>query len=644
MAVQGPEIVIRGLIPNRTVRLVPGTVTWIAGPNGAGKTHLLEQLAGLRPPGNLAIAWGDRPLWERSRWPGGRPRPRREALMSYSYAAQDADAMLFARTVEEELRYTLRPYRLSAAERSRRIAAALDAFGWEPAALARDPFRMSGGERRRVALMAALASPAPWLLLDEPTVGLDAEGERQLAAALRKAREDGRGVVLVSHDWDWALPLADRLLVVRGIGRAPLWIGRTALLAQPELTAEAGVEPPPWLPLARAAWRRGVPEPDVWDPVSLARHPEAWQALAETTSTGVPERGDVPVRDISAGDGSGETGDAGPEPRPAGREAVRSDCPRVRPIAAADGDDRALAPPAGSARAAASGTDRDHACTSSNGNRDRGRTAAGGNAAGRLARFDPRALLAAYALLSFGLIQMREWRDLMAGALAVAAVVAWGRVPLRRWRGLIAGWLLLALFISLLAGWTGPVSGEGDSGTGIAQAGRTIGGFVKFDVAQADRTLRVFAGTLLAMLPGVGLLAAMSPLRLRSALERLFRFRGRTPDGIRWMALAVALMLRFVPVLIGEWERFARLALARGKIVRATPAAWFRRLRDQSVPLLLAMFRLAEESAAALESRGAGRSRPAGTGLAPAKWRGRDTALVAGAALLAAALLVVTRL
>ena len=574
MVERGPEIVVSGLTPAAPVRFAPGTVTLIAGPNGAGKTHLLEQLAGLRPPGGLAIVWGNRPLWERSRWPGGRPRPRRDVLFQYSYAGQDAEAMLVARTVKDELHDALRPYRLSGSERSRRIAAALAAFGWGPADLARDPFRMSGGERRRVALMTALAPPVPWLLLDEPTVGLDAPGQRQLAAALRRVREEGRGIVLVSHDWDWALPLADRLLIMGGIGRPAVWCERRTLLERPELLEAAETEPPAWLPLARAAWMRGVPEPDVWDPVSLARYPEAWQVAADTAPPIVRETAEKAGREAGSGQG-----------------------------AEAEGRDRVAR-----------------------------RTAETGDAGGRLARFDPRALLLAYALLSIGLIQMREWRHLLTGALAVAAVALWGRLPLARWKGWIAGWLILSLVMALFVGWSAGLAGGG------ADA------FAGFETARFDRTLRVFVGTLLAMLPGAGLLAAMSPLRLRGALERLFRIRGRTPGRVRWLALTIALMLRFVPVLLREWERFGRLTLARGKIVRSTPAAWVRRLRDQSVPFLLAMFRLADETAAALESRGAGRRLPADGRAWGADWRKDDMALVIGAALLSAVLLGVSRM
>jgi energy-coupling factor transport system ATP-binding protein len=98
--------------------------------------------------------------------------------------------------------------------------------------------------------------------------------------------------------------------------------------------------------------------------------------------------------------------------------------------------------------------------------------------------------------------------------------------------------------------------------------------------------------------------------------------------------LAVTLTVRFVPVLLNEWVRFRRIVLARGKDTGRTPRAAVRRLREMSIPLLLSLFRLADEVALALESRGVRKEvRP--TRGSRLRWRPQDTLLVAGAAVLA---------
>lgn len=556
-------IVVAGLLPDEPVRMATGTVTLIVGPNGAGKTHLLEQLAGLRPPGGLEIFWDGRPLWSS----GGlfkRRRLRREALLLYGYASQDAEAQLFLRTFGDELRYSLRPYRLPPGERDRRIGEALGAFGWEESDLARNPFRMSEGEKRRAAVTAAMATPAVWLLLDEPTAGLDGEGQRALADALNRCKKEGRGIVAATHDWEWALPLADRLLILRGQGKPPLWCGRRDLLIRPEMLAEAGLRPPEWLLTAREAWKKGAPEHELWDPAQLARH---------AVSLSLPVNGAALAGDPAhARETAGFDDEGGKVPeRP---ERLRETDPAESRL---------------------------HGGT-------RG-----------LAAFDPRALLLSYGILAAGLARLGEWRELLAGGILVAVAAMFGRIPVWRWRGLIIGWMLAALLMSAAAG--------------LAEGGRDAGAAL----AQADRTLRVFTATLLAMLPGLGVLTAISPHRLKLSLERLGSFRGRTPDRVRWLALAATMTLRFVPLLLAEWERFGKMSLARGKTARLAPGTFVRALREQTVPFLLALFRLAEETAVALESRGVGRG-SSGPSPIRLRWGIRDTALAAGAAMAAAAL------
>jgi ABC-type transport system involved in cytochrome bd biosynthesis fused ATPase/permease subunit len=64
--------------------------------------------------------------------------------------------------------------------------------------------RLSGGERRRLAVARALARPAPWIVLDEPSEGLDAATERALIAAIdRQLLQTGQGLILVTHRPAW---------------------------------------------------------------------------------------------------------------------------------------------------------------------------------------------------------------------------------------------------------------------------------------------------------------------------------------------------------------------------------------------------------------------------------------------------------
>lgn len=158
--------------------LKPGTATALVGPSGAGKSTLLATLGGLRratagtltglPPGPAAAGW----------------------------VPQEAGAGLLTRTVAEEIALT--PARLG---RSVDVEAVLDAVGLTGHENDH-PQRLSGGERRRLALAAALAHRPGIALLDEPTVGQDRGTWAAVAGWALAARDAGAIVAAATHDAD----------------------------------------------------------------------------------------------------------------------------------------------------------------------------------------------------------------------------------------------------------------------------------------------------------------------------------------------------------------------------------------------------------------------------------------------------------
>lgn len=177
-----------------------GRLTVIRAPSGAGKTSAIERLIGLRPlPPGIAQIDGIDAAWLA-------PRQRRAI---FAHAPQDAQ--LLSGTLRENL--LLAAPQASDAELHRALDDAR--LGDVVAALPRgidswigeNGERLSGGERRRVALARAMLSPAPWMLLDEPTAGLDAPLAREVLARLaRRIARDRRGAILVTHE-PLAMPL-----------------------------------------------------------------------------------------------------------------------------------------------------------------------------------------------------------------------------------------------------------------------------------------------------------------------------------------------------------------------------------------------------------------------------------------------------
>lgn len=512
--------------------LAPGQVILLAGGNGVGKTTWLEKLAGLRAPEGMRIRYGDEPLWQEGRW--GKQRLNARALLRYSYAPQSPENGLFSRTLSEELKYSGRPYRLSEEKLNERMSKALEAVGWHAEWLTRDPYRMSGGERRRAALAASFVPPASWLLLDEPSAGLDGNGHARLGGYLMGLKEQGVGVVLVSHDLDWALPLADSVLLLDYEGTVRR-CSADELLVHPDWLTEAGMSVPLWLEIAHKLHLQGIPAEQLWSPDSAAK---AVASIGEVRAE-VNERGlstEAPVRHRSSGD-----------------EMAKH----------------------------------------------------------RLRAFDPRTIWFSYILLSLGIFAQNEWSGIAVSGALTLALLAAGRISLWRWRGLLRNYALLSVIVSAFfaTGW------------------------LTFNTDAFIGTLLPFTRTYLVLLLGLCIPLVMTPLSLRNALQKLLTFSGRTPAFAHRLILTVTLMIRFVPVLVEEWGRFARIDLSRGKMRPGRSWAIASKLKDMALPFMLSIFRLGDEIAIALESRGVARDvRP--TRAAKLRMAARDYGVVLGSALI----------
>lgn len=188
-----------------------GAALAITGPNGAGKSTLGLTLAGLLPPASgtllavpeLAMDAGPQPI----RWTS------RQLLTRIGTVFQDPEHQLLAKTVRDELEVGPRALGLAEAETTRRVGELLERLRLAPLANA-NPYTLSGGEKRRLTVAAALATAPRVLVLDEPTFGQDARTWSELVALLARLRDEGSAIVAVTHDLDVVEALhADRLVL-----------------------------------------------------------------------------------------------------------------------------------------------------------------------------------------------------------------------------------------------------------------------------------------------------------------------------------------------------------------------------------------------------------------------------------------------
>ncbi|MFE7270513.1 ATP-binding cassette domain-containing protein [Streptomyces sp. NPDC057623] len=214
-----------------------GRALALLGRNGSGKTTLMRLLSGgLRPhDGRLTVA-GAPVTYDRK----GLTRLRTTVQL----VVQDPDDQLFAASVAQDVSFGPLNLGLSDAEVRVRVDEALTAL--DITALADRPTHLlSYGQRKRTAIAGAVAMRPRVLILDEPTAGLDPDGQERLLATLDGLRAGGTTVVMATHDVDLALRWADdaALLTPSGVrtGPAPAMLARTELLQQAGLRLPWGV-------------------------------------------------------------------------------------------------------------------------------------------------------------------------------------------------------------------------------------------------------------------------------------------------------------------------------------------------------------------------------------------------------------------
>ncbi len=176
----------------------------ILGPSGCGKTTVLRVIAGLERQSSGQICIEERDV---SKLPVSK---RNVGIVFQSYA-------LFPNlNAEKNIAYGLKSQRKNRAEIARRVAELIDLVGLSGMA-SKYPSQLSGGQQQRVALARAMALSPDLLLLDEPLSALDAKVRVRLRAEIRELqRRLGVTTIMVTHDQEEALTMADRILVMNG--------------------------------------------------------------------------------------------------------------------------------------------------------------------------------------------------------------------------------------------------------------------------------------------------------------------------------------------------------------------------------------------------------------------------------------------
>ncbi len=181
-----------------------GEFVVIAGCNGSGKTTLFRHLNGLLKPDSGDIRIGGVSV----------AADILRARQMVGLVFQDADSQIVGETVYADAAFGPENLCLPVDEIARRVATALNQVGLEHLA-DQPPHRLSGGEKRRLAIAGILAMESPILVLDEPFSNLDYPGILQVQSCIAGLHAQGRTIILSTHDMDKVVGYASRLILMR---------------------------------------------------------------------------------------------------------------------------------------------------------------------------------------------------------------------------------------------------------------------------------------------------------------------------------------------------------------------------------------------------------------------------------------------
>ena len=192
-----------------SVSIEKGEILAIIGHTGSGKSTLVQHLNGLLKPSCGKVAIDDIDI-------SGRGSEAKKARQQVGMVFQYPEHQIFADSVYEDIAFGPRNRGFSAEEVDKQVHEAMAFVGLDFDTFAkRSPFQLSGGQMRRVAIAGVVAMNPDYLVLDEPSAGLDPRSRNAVfKEILALHKERGIAIVLVTHSMEEAAKYANRMLVI----------------------------------------------------------------------------------------------------------------------------------------------------------------------------------------------------------------------------------------------------------------------------------------------------------------------------------------------------------------------------------------------------------------------------------------------
>ena len=223
-----------------SLKVLDGDFVAVVGPNGSGKTTLMKHLIGILIPPHGKAYMRD---WDLSEI------IYQELARRVGFVFQNPEHQMVTDKVADELAYSLKRLQLDEDEINRRVQEVAQLFRLEDV-LKKNPYMLSGGEKRRLGVATMLIVGQEILILDEPTYGQDSQTAAHLMDLLQAQHAEGRTIIMVTHDMRLVAKYAREVHV--------LWNGETRFVGTPlelfeqsELLEQTALIPPPMFQLSK---------------------------------------------------------------------------------------------------------------------------------------------------------------------------------------------------------------------------------------------------------------------------------------------------------------------------------------------------------------------------------------------------------
>jgi energy-coupling factor transport system ATP-binding protein len=209
----------------------------LLGATGSGKSTLMLNMMGLEKPLEGRIQIGDLVVTDKQ-------TKMRDILKHVGMVFQNPEIQFFEQYAGDEVAYGAIMQHLDHEEVVRRVRWAMEIVGLDFEAFKdRLTFSLSGGERRKLALASTLVLQPPILLLDEPTAGLDPSSRKEIIQRLQRMRQDGRTLLLSTHDLNDVAALTENTTIMDG-GKVAFSGSTRQAFWMPEMVNAAGLDIP----------------------------------------------------------------------------------------------------------------------------------------------------------------------------------------------------------------------------------------------------------------------------------------------------------------------------------------------------------------------------------------------------------------